>query len=313
MSEYQKKGWWPDMAYPLHIYKPITITPALLTATSVAEADYPEWSAGTTYADGDRVILAAQHRVYESVAGGNTGNNPAMSTQWSEVGPTNLWRMFDLSISTATFVTDADYYEITPGRAIPAVALVNVQGLASVRVRVTDPTFGLVYDQTRSMAALPTEADWWAWFFDERDPPTRIILGDLPSYPAATIRLDFATSVTASIGVAVLCTKRAVGLGVQQGASIDIQDYSRKERNEWGDTVLMQRAYARRATLDVFMANAELDSVYNLLVSLRATPCLWVASDRRDALTLFGFYRDFSINVSYADYSDCSIELEGLT
>lgn len=301
------------MAYPLHIYKPLAIYPAILVATSVAEADYPEWAAGTTYAKGNRIILAALHKVYESTSDANLGNNPATTAQWTEVGPTNRWRMFDLSISTATLLTDGDYYEITPGRAITALALVNVKALSSVRVRVTDPAFGVVYDQIHSMTALPSESDWWAWFFDERDPPTQLLINDLPSYPAATIRMDFATTATASIGVAMLCTTRTIGMGVQQGVSLGIQDYSRKERNEWGDVVLMQRAFAKRATFDVLLPNSALDSSQHLLESLRATPCLWSASSRHEALTIFGFYRDFQTNVSYTDHSDVSIEIEGMT
>ena len=44
----------------LTVVKPIAVTPSMLVSTDVPEADYAEWAAGTTYAIGDRVIVAAQ-------------------------------------------------------------------------------------------------------------------------------------------------------------------------------------------------------------------------------------------------------------
>lgn len=60
----------------LTVVAPLAVTPAMLVSTNVPETDYPEWAAGTTYAKGQRVILAAQHKVYESAADGNTGTTP---------------------------------------------------------------------------------------------------------------------------------------------------------------------------------------------------------------------------------------------
>ena len=106
---------------------------------------------------------------------------------------------------------------------------------------------------------------------------------------------------------------RSIGLGVQQGVRLGIQDYSRKERNEWGDTVLVQRAFAKRVSFQMLVENRELDNTFRLLSELRATPCLWLGSDRLNSLAVFGFYSNFEINIAYATHSDCTIDVEGLT
>ncbi|MOA39798.1 hypothetical protein D3C78_1616060 [compost metagenome] len=56
-----------------------------------------------------------------------------------------------------------------------------------------------------------------------------------------------------------------------------------------------------------------MDHVDRLLASLRATPLLWLLSQRMQATNVFGWYGSFEILIQYANYSECSIDLEGLT
>ncbi len=299
---------------PLRVIKSVALTDAMLTGTSVPENDHPAWSSGTTYALGDRVILTSTHKIYESLQAGNTGNNPTNSPLWwVEVSPTNRWRCFDLSNTTQTMVGAADYYEITPGQAVNALALINISGILTVRVRLTDPSFGLVYDKTADLNSVPSESSWYAWFFEPRIEQTLFVVEDLPSYPNATLRVDVTSGGTAYIGALVFGSARSIGLSVQHGVRLGIQDYSRKERNEWGDTVLVRRAFASRASFQTLIDNKELDNTFRLLTDLRATPCLWIGSDQIGSLSIFGFYNNFDINIAYATYSDCTIDIEGLT
>ena len=85
----------------LTVVRPLAITPAMLVSTDVPETDYPEWDLGTTYAKDYRVIVAAQHKVYQSAVSGNVGKSPAADrAAWQEVGATNRWRPFDKSVSS---------------------------------------------------------------------------------------------------------------------------------------------------------------------------------------------------------------------
>ena len=302
------------MSKPLRVIKSISMADAMLTATSVQENDHPAWSSGTTYARGDRVIMTSTHKIYESLQAGNTGNNPTNSPLWwVEVSPTNRWRCFDLSNTTQTVVGAADYYEITPGQAVNALALINISGILTVRVRLTDPRFGLVYDKTADLTLVPSESSWYAWFFEPRTEQNQFVVEGIPSYPHATLRIDVTSSGTAYIGAFIFGSVRSIGLGVQQGVRLGIQDYSRKERNEWGDVVLTQRAFAKRVSFQTLIDNKELDNTFRLLTELRATPCLWLGSDRFNSLAVFGFYNNFDINIAYTTYSDCTIDVEGLT
>jgi hypothetical protein len=65
---------------------------------------------------------------------------------------------------------------------------------------------------------------------------------------------------------------------------------------------------------NVFMNNTALAFNQRLLTSLRAVPAVWIGSteDNFSPLTVFGYYRDFNIDISYPTFSLCRIEIEGL-
>jgi hypothetical protein len=303
---------------PLRIVQPQPVTDSVLIATDVAESAFPVWSAGTTYAQGARVHLVSTHKVYESTIAGNIGNNPASTLQWVEVGPTNRWAIFDRSNSTQTVQSTSFFYELAPVNAFNAVALLGLTGALSVRVRVTHATVtgpfeaGALYDRTLDLTSLPAQAGWWEWFYGERRGPTLAVLADVPGIIGSELRIDVTGTPALAAGVLVFGQAKEIGLLVQQGARVGIQDYSRKEVNEFGDTVLVQRAFARRASFDLPIKAELVDEAIDYLASIRATPCLFIAP-RYESAVIYGFYKEFDVNIAYSTHSVCSLQVEGLT
>lgn len=303
------------MSEQLTVVRPIEVTPAMLVSSSVPETDHPEWAAGTTYATGQRVIVLATHKVYQSTADGNVGNDPTapVSIKWVEVGSTNRWKAFDKSVSTQVKQATSISYRIKPGSAITSVNLLNLTGATSARVRVVAPGEVTVYDKTVALARTPVETGWWAWFFGDRRTPTQVLLQDLPSYPTADILIDIEGTADLGVGVIILGQLRRFSLGVKMGARVGIQDYSTKSRNDFGDVIVVERAFAKRANFSMLLTAGEVDALHLFLSGVRATPCLWIATQRYESTTVYGFYKNFDIVISYAMYSDCDLELEGLT
>lgn len=300
----------------LRVVKPLTITDAILQATDVTEADYSAWSSGTTYALGDRVIKTSTHKIYESLQGSNTNKDPAdaaNSAWWVEVSPTNRWKVFDTSNSTQTAKSTSLYYNLRPGVACNSIALLNLTSCTSARIRVTDPTAGVVYDETVPLVSDPSESDWYAYFFDPVVYRTSVVRTALPSYGTADIRVDLAGGSTLAIGVLMIGSVTSIGEGVHAGARAGITDYSRKETNDFGDTVLVQRAFAKRVALTTWVRNSAIDVVFDALTALRAVPALWIGNADISPTIVFGFYKTFDLTVQYAQYSEMNIEIEGLT
>jgi hypothetical protein len=295
------------------VVRPITVTPAMLTATDLTEADYPAYNAGTTYASGDRVIVVADHAIYESLQASNTGHTPSTSVDWwIKVSPTNRWKAFDRVNSSRTEKATSMYFEILPGQVINAVGILSLVGATSVRIRVTDPTDGLVYDNTISAARMIREPSWYEWFFGFRVDKPNIVDMALPGYPSATIRIDIYGSASLAVGVILLGQQVTIGHSIAKGASIGITDYSRKEADEYGEFNLVKRAFAKRATYPVNIDNREVDGLIDFFADIRAEPCLWVGGGF-DSLSVYGFYKEFEIVISRDMFSDCLLEIEGLT
>lgn len=293
------------------------ITGSGLVYSNVAETDYSVWSSATTYALAARVILTSSgtHKIYESLQASNLNHDPLTSPLWwVEVSPTNRWCAFDTSVSTQTKQSTTINYSVSPGQAVNTVAALNIYGANSLTVTMSSALAGgTVYTKTVDLTSTPSGSDWWAWFYATRTAPTQAILTDLPSYSDAVISFSFSGGAGLAVGVIMLGRQQAFGVGINYGARVGIQDYSRKEKNDFGDTVLVQRAFAKRANFDMQIAKAEVDSFQNFLSDVRAKPCLWIGSTVYESTTIFGFYKNFDILISYPTFADCSLELEGLT
>lgn len=297
----------------LRIVPPLPVTDSVLVATDVPESAYAAWNSGTAYAVGNRVHLTSTHKVYEALTA-NTNKPPATSpADWAEVGPTNRWALFDASNSTQTAQAVAFYYELTPTGAFNAAALLNITGGLEVRWRVTHGTLGTLLDDTDSLASLPMQAGWWEWFYGERRGPTLAVRTDLPGIIGATLRVDVTGTTALAAGVLLFGQTKEIGMLVQQGARVGIQDYSRKETNEWGDVVLVQRAFAKRASFDVPVTAPLVDEAVQFLSLYRAIPCLFIGGGRYEATTVYGFLKDWDVSITYATHSVLSLQLEGLT
>lgn len=295
----------------LVVVKPQTVTPEMLD-TSIPEDDYSAWAAGTVYAAGDRVVYA--HKAWESVQAANTGKlPPSDATWWVEVGPTNRWKAFDLSHSTKTRFSGAAWFEITPGRAVNSVALLEFDGLRTVRVRAIDPAYGTVYDKTAMLWTTPGVSGWYPWTFGERRERRNFHALDLPSYRGATIRIDIEAANDAGIGVILVGQQQSIGMGVLAGVRMGMQDYSRKVVDQWGDVELQKRGFARTRSIQVLVENSQLDNVDRVLMSLRATPMLWLVSERYEQTNVYGWYTGCDTGIQYSRYSELSLNLEGLT
>lgn len=312
------------MSEALQIIVPITVSTPMLLASNVAEpasGDSPDpavWSASTTYGAGARVSLPATHLIYESAQAGNINRNPADGASvlwWVEVGATNAWRMFDQKNSSQTTRIGGIDVTLKPNQVYNGLALLNVAGATAARVTMTDSVDGVVFDETQALQAPPESADWYAYFFGDITTKNQAVFS-LPTYGSAELRIRLAApsgSAVVGCGVAAFGRRRSFGLGVEAGARVGIQDYSRKERNAFGDYQVTRRAFNKRAEFTMWLRANEVDSVQDLLASVRATPCVWIGSGKYAATLIYGFYKDFDINLQYADLSSCSLSLEGLT
>jgi hypothetical protein len=104
-----------------------------------------------------------------------------------------------------------------------------------------------------------------------------------------------------------------LGETLHDGAQVGIHDYSRKETDEFGNAVLVERADADIGSFKTVARKSQVDGIRNALAEMRARPAVYSASPDYDATLIFGWFKDFNVEIEYPLTSLLSIELEGLT
>lgn len=296
----------------MKIVSPFEMTDAVLVSSTVPEDDAATWAVGSTYATGAQVLRL--HHIYESLADGNIGNAPESSpTLWLDTGASNRWAAFDNKVGTATIGTASISWTFEPGRIVGAIALLELVG-RTVQVTMTDATEGVVYDQTVTLVAPISEPSVYAYCFEPIKQQAVAVFTGFPLFGSASVTV----TITATEGGAVECGVLSIGDWYDfadapaYGASLGIDDYSRKDTDDWGNTVLTERAYAKRANWNVLVERNRLDKLTFLLASLRAKPCVYIGSVQHASTVLYGYPQTWETVISYPQYIDLSIELQGL-
>ena len=298
----------------MKVIKPITVTPAMILASNAVEA-YAAWSAATTYAKD--AIVDYGEGYYISLVNSNLNNIPSApgSTFWAYVGPDNKHAMFDGQVSTATTSSSPLVVTIAPG-IVNSVALIDLVG-SSVTISMTDNGASPpVYTRTVELDGSIV-FDWYTYFFEPFVQLAEVVLTDLPPYANGRITMTLTSGGNVAIGEFLVGTVYELGeVGMEQGASVGIIDYSRKDTdNDTGLTTFVRRAYSKRMSGQFLLENGQLNAVQRILADIRAVPSVFIGSEAADysPLIVYGFYRDFSIDIAYPTKSFCRIEVEGLT
>lgn len=297
----------------MKIIAPFDLTGAMLTSSTVPENDHAEWAAGTAYSVGQKVIRLTTHKAYEALAS-TTGDTPETSpTKWLDLGATNRWKMFDQKVGTKTTATTSMTYTFTVGQITQAIGLLELSA-KQVNVTVTDAVDGVVYNQTKTLASTLFASNWWHYFFDPIQRRTSVLFTDLPSYRNATVTITIENNTGEAVecGVCLIGKYYEFAEAVRMGASVGIQDHSRKELDDFGNYEIVERAYAKRANWDVLVDRSRLDLFFNTLAGLRARPALYIGGEEEDATAVYGFPKDYDIVIEYPRYIQCAIQLEGL-
>lgn len=300
----------------MKILKPIAVTPEKLISSNVPAQDYPLWSSSIAYLKGQRVQLGT--RVYESLQSSNTGYLPTADeaqTWWNDLGPSNRWAMFDGQIDTQTTAKDANaQIEVTLnlGR-LDALALVGVVA-ASVRVEVLESLANpvVVHVQTASLV-YRNVSSWYEYFTRPFTTRNLVYFTGLPPFAGSLLRVSISGSQEVRCGALLAGIVSDVGR-TRYGATVGINDYSRKVTNDFGATTLVPRAWSKRGSFPVELSQYDLERVFELLASLRgqAYLCVGIEADGYSPAVIYGFTKDFSIDLALPKTNYCTLSIEGL-
>lgn len=293
----------------MKLIRPTPITDAELVSSTIPETDYGVWESTTTYTLGARTIKS--HRQWESAQAGNLNHDPdsAGLSWWIDLGPTNRMAMFDDKVGTQTVADLSLTVVLAPGR-IDALALLQVAAaLATVTMTIGAE---VVYEREVSLIDDSGITDWYAYFFEPIRPKDYVVLTDLPVYGEAITTITLSKPAgEVSCGMAIVGQKSDLG-GTLTNPSAGINDYSKKSTDDFGNTTLVPRSFSKRMGVKLILDNTEIDRVHAVLASLRAAPVIWIGDEEYSSLLVYGFYRDFELDIAYANFSYCSLNIEGM-
>lgn len=296
-----------------------------LNSSTVAEPgglDATAWNSATNYTLGTLVHRIATHRIYENAIAGTDSATPESFAglddddplkRWKEVHPTNRWAMFDQAVGTITVDASPMVVELTPDDFVDSLALLDVAA-STVRIQQYD-TDGvtLVYDLTVDMYDTNDVVDAWEYAFSPIVRKTQVIVTDLLPITAGKIKLTFTSDSTVGAGTCVPGNRRVFG-DTQWSPKIGINNYSTKKVNaKTGVTAVDPGKFSKRISAQVVCPTGAVDALIETLEELRDTPVVWLgAKEMFRSLTVYGYYRDWEMDVAYSQQSYLSLSIEGL-
>lgn len=232
------------------------------------------------------------------------------SQKWQDIGPSNRYAMFDDQVSTQT-VSNAPLSIVLETGYINSLALVGLSGSSVTVVATTDALE--IYRGTFALDATII-GDWYQYYYEESTPISEVVINGIPPYNQTRVTITVDGSAHVAIGNISFGTSYFLG-DTEYGATAGITDYSTKETDEFGTTTFVRRDFAKRMSSKLMLDNVQLRKVQNILADLRATPCVWTGTDDETyaPLVVYGFYREFSLEIAYPTKSYCSLDIEGLT
>jgi len=302
------------------VIPPIPITTSNLVSSTVAEPSPGEtaWNSATSYTVGQVVIRTTTHRKYEcQIAGVDAGLPESTPTRWLDVGPTNKWAMFDQNRNLQTVATTTMTIEVTPGKRINSIAVLGVQAkTVTVTMKVGST---VVYGPVVKNMNGRITSSWSEYFFGAFDYVPSLLITDLPPYSGATI----VVTLNNTSGQEVKCSGLVIGnkifLGnVQYNASSDSLNFSKIERDEFGNSLLIPRRTVPKTNQTLWVDKENVNTLRSVRTTLNAIPALWSGLDEDydnpyfESILIYGIYKQFEINLSAPSYAEVQLELEEL-
>lgn len=295
----------------MKVIKSIETTDAILTYSNIAEDEHPAWLSGTSYNVNARVIY--KHKIYERIVTGAGVTTPDLDqVNWLYISYTNRYRMFDNILYSTSEKVGGIHFTLTPNQSVDSLAILNVNA-SSVRVVITDPALGVIYDNTIDLASVSEVTDYYTYFYSPLVARLNTaVFTDLPIAPTATIDVYISSGTSSvSVGEVVYGIKKVVGR-TNYGTSIGIKSYSRKEFDEFGNVTVVKRKNSKYCEYDIDIDNYMLSDIQRFFSDIDSVPCVFIGNETMDELVVYGFYSDFKATISFPTVSKCTLRVEGL-
>ena len=298
----------------MRMIAPVAIGDAHLIASSLAEDEHAAWNAQMTYAAEDRVIY--KHAIYEA-AKESTGQNPEGDSQgnsqgnWIRLGATNRFKAFDVLLSDPAKANTKMTFKLTIPSNVTAIAIINLKA-SSLRIEAINSVGEQVYLREISLVSAEAVFDWYSYFFSEFEMSNEVLLDDIPPYLNLTVTITL-TGRAIEVGQIVLGTFDDLG-SARYGTAVTFKDYSTKERDTFGNAIVVERSFADVVDFEFEVETARVRQLRRKIANRRAKPTVFYATtDTLHYGTLvYGFAGQLHVALTGPKISNVTLDVEGL-
>jgi len=170
------------------------------------------------------------------------------------------------------------------------------------------------YERTQYLQDYSDVEDYWSYFFSPIQKITDIVFTEVPSFSGTTVYISIDAEGDAKVGEIALGKDLFLG-DTHIGASVGIQDFSRKERDTFGNFIIIERAYADTMDVNFSFDASKVSFIRRALADRRSRPTVFHSGETNDqfGLLTYGFYKDINFPIVTRNLCVASIEIEGLT
>lgn len=290
---------------------PINISDDQIIASSLAEDDHPAWSQYADYVVGDRVIR--QHAIYEAAAdhaGVDPVNDP--TARWIRIGATNKFRAFDGYLTEPTQATQSLSYTFRLGQSNNAIALLNMTA-GALNIAAVSDSEGHVF--TRDIQLISTENvfDLYSYFHAPIELISDFVIDDLPLFGDIEVTVTLSGGEI-SVGQIVLGNAEVLG-AAKFGTSVSFKDYSTKDRDTFGNAIVLERAFADVVDFDFVVPTERVRQLRRKIAARRAKATVFYTTPEtlNYGTLVYGFPGQLLVTLSGPAESDVTLDVEGLT
>ena len=277
------------------------------------------WDSGATYNYGDEVRWG--HYIYKYA--GNDGTNTELNPQddintnivasWVRISPTNYYAMLDGATNTTTKVADEIVIELQDNN-FDSFALLDLSA-KSVNVELYDENDIVVFSKYFDLQNESEIVDFYSYCFS----PfvfIPVVFTQIPIYANAKLKVTIShTEDIAECGRLVFGRSLYIG-ETGYGANLNLESYSRKVTDEFGNTELIHRGAVNLDSYEVEIPTSKIPMLRRKMVELDAVPILFVMDDSETSLLenllTFGYWQNFTILIKNPIKSTISLTIKGL-
>jgi len=170
------------------------------------------------------------------------------------------------------------------------------------------------YDTTRELQDYSDIDDYWSYFFDPIVKIDSVVFENVPAFTGTTVLIDVQSDEVAKVGEIALGQGLFLG-DIHAGASVGIQDYSRKDRDTFGNVTAIERAYSDTMDLNFSFDATRIATLRRELAGRRAKGTVFHGGEGNEqfGLLAYGFYKDINFPIVTKNLCVASLEIEGLT